>query len=31
VAEEGTHEELLNRHGIYAQLHQLQFENRRVP
>ena len=28
VAEEGTHEELLNRHGIYAQLHQLQFENR---
>jgi ABC-type multidrug transport system fused ATPase/permease subunit len=28
VAEEGTHAELLNRVGIYAQLHQLQFENR---
>jgi ABC-type multidrug transport system fused ATPase/permease subunit len=28
VAEEGTHEELQNRHGIYAQLHQLQFEKR---
>jgi subfamily B ATP-binding cassette protein MsbA len=29
VAEEGTHEELLSRDGIYAQLHQLQFQKRR--
>jgi ABC-type multidrug transport system fused ATPase/permease subunit len=28
VAEEGAHEELLNRDGIYAQLHRLQFEKR---
>jgi subfamily B ATP-binding cassette protein MsbA len=28
VAEEGSHEELLSRDGIYAQLHQLQFQKR---
>ena len=28
VAEEGTHEELLNHNGVYAQLHHLQFEKR---
>jgi ABC-type multidrug transport system fused ATPase/permease subunit len=28
VAEEGTHEELLNHNGVYAQLYRLQFEKR---
>ena len=30
VAEQGTHEQLLNRDGAYAQLHHLQFTNRRA-